>query len=157
MNTQGAIGQGPSFETAQTRGTTPNEGTGLLEKMLERENMLWALQLVQNNQGALEIDGMTVKDLRQHIIDNWINIKENLLKGTYRSSPVRRVAIRKPDDRTRNLGIATALDRLLQQALTQVLTPIFNPDFSPYSYGFRPGKRGHGVVRCWRGSSSPCT
>jgi len=147
VNTQGAIGQGPSYETAQTRGTTPNEGSGLLEKMLERENMFLALKRVQSNQGAPGIDGMTVKDLRQYIIDNWINIKENLLKGTYTPSPVRRVAIRKPDGGTRNLGIPTALDRLIQQALTQVLTPIFDPDFSPYSYGFRSGKRGHDAVR----------
>ena len=130
VNTQGPPVQGPSFETAQTRGTTPNEGTGLLERMLERENMLQALHRVQSNQGAPGIDGMTVKDLRQYIIDNWVNIKEVLLNGTYKTRPVRRVAFRKPDGGTRNLGIPTALDRLLQQALTQVLTPIFDPDVS---------------------------
>lgn len=98
--------------------------------MLERENMLQALHRVQSNQGAPGIDGMTVKDLRQYIIDNWVNIKEVLLNGTYKTRPVRRVAFRKPDGGTRNLGIPTALDRLLQQALTQVLTPIFDPDVS---------------------------
>ena len=109
--------------------------------------MLQALHRVQSNKGAPGIDGMTVKDLRQYIIDEWANIKETLLKGTYKPSPVRRVAIRKSDGGTRNLGVPTAVDRLIQQALTQVLTPIFDPDFSPYSYGFRPGKKGHDAVR----------
>ena len=35
VNTQGAEGQGPSHETARTKGATPNEGIGLMEKMLE--------------------------------------------------------------------------------------------------------------------------
>ncbi len=147
VNTQGATGQGPSFETAQTRGATPNERIGLLEKMLERENMLQALRRIEANKGAPGIDGMTVKDLRQYVKENWGNTIEALLKGTYKPSPVRRVEIPKPTGGTRELGIPTVLDRLIQQALTQVLTPIFDPDFSPYSYGFRPGKRGHDAVR----------
>jgi len=119
----------------------------MLEKVLERDNMLRALHRVQSNQGAPGIDGMTVKDLRQYVIDNWANVKEALLKGTYKPSPVRRVAIRNPEGGTRELGIPTVVDRLIQQAITQVLTPIFDPDFSPYSYGFRPGKKGHDAVR----------
>lgn len=147
MNTQGATGQGPSFGSAQTEGLAPSEGIGLLERMLERENMLQALRRVEANQGAPGIDSMTVKDLRQYVKDNWASIKEALLKGTYKPSPVRRVEIPKPAGGTRQLGIPTVPDRLIQQALTQVLTPIFDPDFSPYSYGFRPGKRGHDAVR----------
>lgn len=147
VNTQGAGSQGPSFESARTKETTPNEGIGLLEKVLERDNMLQALHKVERNQGAPGIDGMTVKDLRQYVIENWAVTKEAILKGTYKPSPVRRKEISKSGGGTRNLGIPTVLDRLVQQAVTQVLTPIFDPDFSQYSYGFRPGKRGHDAVR----------
>ena len=147
VNTQGAGSQGPSSETARTRDTTPNEGIGLLEKILERENMLQALHRVEKNQGAPGIDSMTVKDLRQYVIENWGTTKESLLNGTYKPSPVRRKGIPKAGGGTRILGIPTVVDRLIQQAIIQVLTPIFDPDFSPYSYGFRPGKRGHDAVR----------
>ena len=109
--------------------------------------MLQALQRVERNQGAPGIDGMTVKDLRQYVKENWLNTKEQLLKGTYKPKPVRRVEIPKPGGGIRLLGIPTVVDRLIQQALTQVLTPIFDPGFSPYSYGFRPGKRAHDAVR----------
>jgi len=147
VNTQWAVGQGPSFETAQTKGATPNEEIGLLEQVLERENMLQALHRVERNQGAPGIDGMTVKDLRQYAIENWVKTRETLLEGTYKPSPVRRVELPKPGGGIRLLGIPTVVDRLIQQALNQVLTLIFDPNFSPYSYGFRAGKRGHDAVR----------
>jgi RNA-directed DNA polymerase len=46
----------------------------------------------------------------------------------------------------RQLGIPTAMDRLIQQAMQQVLTPLFDPDFSESSYGFRPGRSAHQAV-----------
>lgn len=64
--------------------------------------------------------------LREH----WAGIKEELLNGCYQPSPVLKVEIPKPGGGMRQLGIPTALDRLIQQALHQVLTPIFDPDFS---------------------------
>ena len=147
VNPQGAGSQGPSLGTAQTKGTDPSTGIGLLEKALERENMFQALRRVEENKGAPGIDGMKVENLRPFLVENWPRIKETLQQGTYKPRPVRRVEIPKPGGGKRLLGIPTVVDRLIQQALTQVLTPIFDPGFSENSYGFRPGKRGHDAVR----------
>jgi RNA-directed DNA polymerase len=147
VNPRGAADQGPSLETARTEEEAPSAAVGLLEEMLERSNMLLALKRVRENKGSPGIDGMSVADLNVHLKENWPQIKDQLLRGTYQPKPVRRVEIPKPGGGVRLLGIPTVLDRLIQQALTQVLTPIFDPGFSPYSYGFRPGKRGHDAVR----------
>ncbi len=67
--------------------------------------------------------------------------------GWYKPSTVRRVEIDRPDGGTRQLGIPTVTDRLIQQAIAQVLTPIFDPGFSTHSFGFRPGRNGQQAVR----------
>jgi len=106
-----------------------------------------ALQRVKRNHGAPGVDGISVESLTGYLKENWLSIKDELLKGTYKPSPVRRVEIPKPDGGVRLLGIPTAVDRLIQQALLQVLTPIFDPQFSRHSYGFRPERNAHQAVR----------
>ena len=138
----------PSATTAQTRGMTYAEGEDhLLERVLERGNLIKALKRVEGNRGAAGVDGMGVKELRSYLVEHWAAIREGLLGGTYKPQPVRRVEIPKPAGGKRQLGIPTVLDRFIQQALLQVLTPVFDPSFSPSSYGFRPGRRAHEAVR----------
>src|SRR5207247_152203 len=78
---------------------------------------------------------------------NWEVVREQLLTGTYQPQAVRRHALEKPGGGTRQLGIATVLDRFIQQCLLQVLQPRFDPTFSEHSYGFRPGRSAHQAVR----------
>src|SRR3989304_6429343 len=102
----------------------------LMEKVLERKNLERALKRVEQNAGDSGIDGMTTQELRAYLTNNWKRIKSELLEGTYKPSPVRRVEIPKPDGGVRELGIPTVIDRFIQQAIQQVLTPLFEPTFS---------------------------
>ena len=109
--------------------------------------MLQALKRVEQNKGSHGVDMMPVQNLRQHIVENWLSIKEAILKGTYEPMPVRRVEIPKPDGGVRLLGIPTVTDRLIQQAIAQVLSKVYDPTFSENSYGFRPNRSAHDAVR----------
>jgi RNA-directed DNA polymerase len=117
-----------------------------MEVVVRRDNMEKALKRVMANRGSPGTDGMRVHELPGHLDENWDEIKEQLLNGTYHPSPVRRVEIPKPNGGTRPLGIPTAQDRLIQQAIAQVLTPIFETGFSDASYGFRPGRSAQQAV-----------
>ena len=110
----------------------------LLEKVLERDNMLLALKRVISNKGNHGVDGMKIDELREHIRNHWHTIRAKLLETKYNPSPVRRVEIPKPDGGVRLLGIPTVQDRLIQQAIAQVLSKIYEPSFSENSFGFRP-------------------
>jgi RNA-directed DNA polymerase len=117
-----------------------------LETALSRENMVQAWKRVKANKGSAGVDGRSIAETSTWLAQHWPVVKESLLSGSYRPSPVRRVMIPKPDGSERQLGIPTVLDRLIQQALLQVLQPKIDPSFSEHSYGFRPGRSAHQAV-----------
>jgi len=108
--------------------------------------MQQAWKRVRANKGAAGVDGLDIDQNAARLRSQWPAIREQLLCGTYRPQPVRRVTIPKPDGGERELGIPTVTDRLILQALLQVLQPILDPMFSPHSYGFRPGRSAHQAV-----------
>ena len=130
---------GPQWDNEDT-------GSALLEVMLTRANLQQAWRRVKANRGAAGVDGLDIQQTAEVLKTDWPAIRQQLLQGTYRPSPVRRVTIPKPGGGQRELGIPTVLDRLIQQALLQVLQPIIDPTFSEHSYGFRPGRRARDAV-----------
>jgi RNA-directed DNA polymerase len=120
----------------------------LFEQVLQRGNLQAAWKQVRANKGAAGVDGMTIDGFPVWAKSGeWKRVVSELETGCYRPSPVRRVEIDKPDGGTRQLGIPTVIDRVIQQAIAQVLTPIFDPGFSNHSYGFRPGRNGQQAVK----------
>jgi RNA-directed DNA polymerase len=111
-----------------------------MEEVVERENCKAALKQVKANKGGPGIDGMTVDELPEYLVQHWPVIREQLLNGTYKPQPVKRKEIDKPDGGVRKLGIPCVLDRFIQQAVMQVLQRDWDPTFSEHSYGFRPGR-----------------
>jgi RNA-directed DNA polymerase len=135
-----------SDEARDPRHDPQGTGSALLMAALTRENLQRALKRVRANKGAAGVDGLDIDQTVEHLRTAWPDLREQLLQGTYRPSPVRRVTIPKPDGGERELGIPTVTDRLIQQALLQVLQPILDPTFSEHSYGFRPGRSAHDAV-----------
>jgi RNA-directed DNA polymerase len=138
--------QGTEASTAERSTQSPAGSDRLMEVICEPENIREAVKRVGANKGSPGIDGMTVHELPVHLEAHWERIRGQLLSGTYKPQPVKRVEIPKPDGGKRKLGIPTVLDRVVQQAVLQVLQPIWEPTFSEYSYGFRPNHSAHQAV-----------
>jgi RNA-directed DNA polymerase len=110
----------PSDEVAPSAGSEGAEGPTsapnpqkatyeeLMEEIVSPFNSWRALRAVEGNKGEPGIDGMTTKQLREHLQRHGETIRTQLLEGTYVPSPVRRVEIPKPDGKgMRMLGIPT--------------------------------------------------
>jgi RNA-directed DNA polymerase len=117
-----------------------------MEAVVERENLKNALARVKRNKGAAGVDGMSVDDLSAYLKEHWPTIRAQLLEGTYKPQPVRRVEIPKASGGMRPLGIPTVLDRFIQQAVMQVLQADWDGTFSEASFGFRPKRSAHQAV-----------
>jgi RNA-directed DNA polymerase len=140
------VGEDAEPVVAKCEPERPAVTNSLMEAVCERENLKKALRRVKANKGSPGVDGMTVEQLPDYLRAHWPQHRDELLRGTYRPLPVRRVEIAKPDGGVRKLGVPCALDRFVQQAVLQVLQPIFDPTFSDHSYGFRPGRSAHQAV-----------
>ncbi len=144
-------GEAPNDLCEGTEALTAKRGTEsaaigeqLMEEVCGRENCKQALARVKANNAGM--DGMTAQQLPEHLKQYWPAIREQLLSGTYKPQPVKRVEIPKPDGGIRKPGIPTLLDRFIQQAVMQVLQRRWDRTFSEHSYGFRPERSAHQAV-----------
>lgn len=118
-----------------------------IEGVVNDYNIQEAIKAVTRNKGAAGIDGVTTEEIKGIMQKQWPKIKQEILDGKYRPSPVKRVEIPKPDGNgVRKLGIPTVLDRVIQQAIYQEIVFTFEAMFSENSYGFRRGRRAQQAV-----------
>lgn len=119
----------------------------LLEQILDPENLNKAYKQVKKNKGSHGVDGMSTAELLEYLKQNGKALRETILDGKYRPSPVRRIEIPKENGTKRQLGIPTAVDRVIQQTIMQVLSSIYDETFSETSYGFRPKRSAHDALK----------
>src|SRR5450755_3588595 len=138
--------EGTESRTAKCETERPARHEQLMEEICERDNCWQAYKRVKANKGSSGIDGMKVGELAGYLKQHWPSIREQLINGTYKPQPVRRVEIPKPDGGVRKLGIPTVLDRFIQQAVMQVLQGRWDPTFSEHSHGFGPKRSAHQAI-----------
>jgi len=119
----------------------------MIEKVVNRKNMLRAYQQVMSNQGSAGVDGMSVKELSDHLHKNRDKIVADVCNGKYLPQTILGVAIPKSNGKIRLLGIPTVTDRWLQQAVHQAIMPLFEAEFKKHSYGFRPNRNAQQAVQ----------
>lgn len=126
--------------------------THLMDIILSRENILLAYRNIKANAGSKTAgtDGTIIKDIGKLPAETVVKKVRYIVAGSphgYRSKPVRRKEIPKPNGKTRPLGIPCMWDRLIQQCIKQVLEPICEAKFSENSYGFRPNRSVENAIK----------
>ncbi len=120
------------------------------------KRQVWeAYKRVKANRGAAGVDGQTLTEFDESVVDNLYKLWNRLASGSYMPPAVRRVDIPKLNGGIRPLGIPTVSDRIAQMVVKQELEPLLEPLFHEDSYGYRPGKSAHQAIaqarkRCWK-------
>ena len=111
----------------------------LYDKVYRDDILFEAWKRVKANKGSSGVDGIKIEDIETIGIEKYLTgIKAELVDGKYKTTPVKRVMIPKPDGSERPLGIPTVKDRIVQMATKIAIEPVFEADFRDCSYGFRP-------------------
>ncbi|MDQ6774685.1 MAG: group II intron reverse transcriptase/maturase [Actinomycetota bacterium] len=130
----------------------------LYDKVLRRDVLERAWELVRANHGAAGIDKQSIADVEEYGVSKLLDqLVVDLREGRWRPLPARRVFIPKPGrDELRPLSIPAVRDRIVQSAAKLVIEPIFEADMLECSFGFRPRRSAHDALQvlvdeAWRG------
>ena len=96
---------------------------------------------------ATGIDGVTVSEYKEKLVDNIKDLVERLKGQKYRPQAVRRVYIPKGKKDKRPLGIPCVEDKIVQKGIRKILEAIYEVDFLEVSFGFRPNRGCHVALR----------
>lgn len=119
---------------------------GIVDKISDYGALGKAFQEVKRNKGAAGVDGVSLEVYEQELTAHIHKLHGELVNGSYQPSPVRGVEIPKSSGGTRQLGIPTIGDRVVQQSIQTALQIAYDPCFSENSYGFRPGRSAHQAI-----------
>jgi RNA-directed DNA polymerase len=120
---------------------------GLYVHVCKRETLYEAYSLAKKNNGAPGIDGVTFEAIEAGGVDVFLEqIRDELVRGTYRPLRNRKQAIPKDGGKVRVLSIPAIRDRVVQGALKLILEPVFEADFQDGSFGYRPKRTAHEAV-----------
>ena len=96
---------------------------------------------------AVGVDGVTKEEYGANLDENVKRLINRMKTFKYIPQAVRRTYIPKPNGKMRPLGIPAYEDRLVQSVMAEILNDVYEPRFLECSYGFRPKRSAHDVVK----------
>ncbi len=133
--TKGIRYQSAAFPTVQGLMHYVNEQTLMMEHRK------------QAGKKAAGIDGVDKAAYEENAEENIRELVSKMKKFQYRPQAVRRTYIPKGNGKLRPLGIPAYEDRLVQGVMAGLLNEVYEVRFLDCSYGFRPKRSAHEVVR----------
>ena len=121
--------------------TTYEQGAqDLWQRATSQDALQTAWEQVSSNQGSAGGDLVSIKEFRQNLYANIVQLRAEVLGGSYRTGPFRKVAIPKRKPGYRVLTIPSIRDRILHKSIAIVLTPLFENAFEDSSFAYRPNR-----------------
>ena len=108
---------------------------------------LWQAHDEQSQRKSPGVDKVTKELYAEHLMSNLENLVDRMKRFEYIPQPVKRVYIPKSNGKLRPLGLPSYEDRLVQKVMADILIELYESRFLDCSYGFRPGRSAHDVIR----------
>lgn len=125
--------------------TTHPKVQGLMHHVNEQTLMMEHRK--QARKKATGIDGVDKTAYDENAEENIRELVSKMKKFQYKPQAVRRTYIPKGNGKLRPLGIPAYEDRLVQGVMAGLLNEVYEERFLDCSYGFRPKRSAHDVVR----------
>ncbi len=129
------------FSSKQRRGATT-----LLDQAAHESALAAAFADVRRSGGQAGVDGIDLGAFEAELADRVADLSLELKGGWYAPLPVQRVAIPKPDGRTRVIGVPVVRDRVVARACQKVLAMRLDRRFLDGSFAYRPGRSCRGAI-----------
>jgi len=120
-----------------------------LETLMNRvnEESIKAEHRKQEGKKATGVDRVSKDEYGKQLDENVSDLIKRMKQFSYKPKPVRRTYIPKANGKIRPLGIPSYEDKLVQGAMAGILNEVYEERFCDTSYGFRPKRNAHEVVR----------
>lgn len=118
----------------------------MIERIVSRKNLLKARRHVEQNKGSSGVDRMPVSQLKRHVELHRDVVLTSILNDSYEAQPILGVVIPKGKGKTRQLGVPTVIERMLQQAVSRKEAKERQFDFLGYTFRSRNVKTKEGTI-----------
>lgn len=95
---------------------------------------------MSENGGGPGGDGETISDFGRDTYAGVMQLRSEVLQGTYRGRPYKKIAVPKRKSGTRMLTIPAVRDRVLHTSIASALMPIMESMFQDSSFAYRPNR-----------------
>jgi group II intron reverse transcriptase/maturase len=117
------------------------------EVLFSLDSLRRAWLKVKATGGGPGVDGVSIGKFETDLEANLQALQADVLGGSYRPQPVKRLLAPKRNGGLRPLALWALRDKVLQRLVVDSIEPYFESQFLPCSFGFRPGRSVADVVQ----------
>ena len=135
------------IESVRARKNKDGRYGNLIQIIGSIDTLILAYLIIKKNPGSMTkgIDNETLDGINFKFFSK---ISKNILEGSFKFSPVRRIEIPKPgESEFRPLGTSSPRQKIVQKAMEMVFSLIFEEHFLDCSHGFRPSRGCHSALK----------
>ena len=100
-----------------------------------------------NKNKAVGVDNVTWEAYGKNLDENIVSLVSRLKRKKFKPLPSKRIYIPKNKTERRPLGLPAMENKIVECGITRILESIYEQDFLDCSYGFRPGRSCHKVLK----------